>query len=146
MNRLPILALLALVGACGSTPPASAPPAPAPVVATPDSAAAAPVAAAPAPAAAAPATTDGHFAPAGVQVPVLDPEVAKWARTQQYRPTLRDGKPMWCRTEKQIGSKLDHTECVSESTIVAMRRAYDASKQDMLNALGHCQGTLCGAR
>ena len=131
MKTIPIVCALALAAGCATAPPAAPPPVR--TVAQAD-------------AAHAPLNGDA-IRSAVAPTSDADKELAKWARTQGFRPTKIADRAMWCRSETEIGSHLPHNNCVSDDTLVEMRRVYDSNKQDMLNATLGCQGMAdCGRK
>jgi len=114
----PVVAVLALLGACGTSAALADPPA---VTTTP---AAPAVTTTPAPAASVPATTPAVDSPA---TPIAGPNAAsdgiakpearassdeaaaaeeKRLRAAGYRPETRNGVKVWCRREGELGSRL----------------------------------------
>ena len=75
-----------------------------------------------------------------------DKDVASFGRTQGFRLTKVDSKVMWCKREAEIGSHLSHNNCISDDTLVEMRRVYEANKQDLMNATMGCNTGSCGQK
>jgi hypothetical protein len=74
-------------------------------------------------------------------------ELAKFARMQGFKPNRVGDRVLWCKSEAEIGSHIARNNCVSDDTLVEMRRVYDANKQDMLNATQGCQSSAaCSGR
>jgi hypothetical protein len=51
-------------------------------------------------------------------------ELVRYARNHGFKPSTKNGQPQWCKTEPQIGSKLDRTICESEPALADEFRAY----------------------
>ena len=76
-----------------------------------------------------------------------DKENAKFARMQGYRLQKRDDKVLWCRRIAEIGSHLEHNDCVSDGTLALMRKTYEQNRGELQQALGACTGqATCGAK
>jgi len=76
-----------------------------------------------------------------------DKDTAAWARQQGYRLQRRDDKVMWCRRIAEVGTKLEHNDCVSDDTIVAMRKNAELNQGQLQQALGACTGqAACGSK
>ena len=98
------------------------------------------------------ATPAAAAAPTGVaaatRADAATPEqraIQKYARNQGYKPMTRDGNTVWCRSDRPIGSTLEHTACISESTLANQQRQADLDRQDFQRRSTACAGTNCSA-
>ena len=127
-NMLVSLALgacITLMSACASQPASQPAAAPAPATAS-----------APAPANAAPAT-EADTASA------MEKRFQETARS--YKTVERDGKKMYCKREKTIGSTIPTMQCYTESQLRNQIEATEDLKKNMRRGGGNCaQSTGCG--
>jgi hypothetical protein len=156
MKIVSLLFALGTLAACASAPPAAPPAAPAatasaaaPAAAPAPATAAAPAAAATPAAAAEPgsaaAPLNGNMVRSAVAPSSeADKELARWARTEGFRLTKIKQKVMWCKNDAEIGSHLARTNCVSDDTLVEMRKVYEANKSDLLNLTRGCSSGMSG--
>jgi hypothetical protein len=122
MNSVLLAAAVSLVAACASSPTN----APAP------SATPAPVA-----------------APASEAKPEADAATLAEKRFQEaarsYRKVEKDGKTMYCKKEKPMGSTVPRTQCIAESQLRLEVEQMDELRDRMRNTGGRCtHGTGCG--
>jgi hypothetical protein len=129
MNTLLLAAAVSLVAACASSP-ADAPAtsaAPAPVAAT-------------APAAAAPAAS-AEAKPEADAATLAEKKFQEAARS--YRKVEKDGKTMYCKKEKPMGSTIPRMQCIAESQLRLEVEQMDELRDRMRNS-GRCtHGTGC---
>lgn len=125
---------VALMAACASTPPEG--PAAAPAA---SSAPAAAPAAAPAPAAAATPEAAAETEAATLAEKKFQ-ELAK-----SYKMVQKDGKTMYCKREKVIGTTIPTMQCYSESQLRMEVQRMDDMRDRMRNSSRCTTGAGCGA-
>ena len=125
-----LAAAVSLMAACASSPAdAPAPAAPAPVAAK--------APAAPAPAASAEAMPEADAAT------LAEKKFQEAARS--YRKVEKDGKTMYCKKEKPMGSTVPRLQCITESQLRVEVEQMDDLRDRMRNSGGRCtHGAGCG--
>ena len=98
------------------------------------------------------ATPAGAAAPTGVAAATgaaaATPEqraIQKYARNHGYKPMAHKGNTVWCRSDKPIGSTLEHTVCISESTLANLQRQAELDREDFQRRSTACAGMACSA-
>jgi len=130
MNTVLLAAAVSLVAACASSPAD----APAP------SAAPAPVAAA-APAAAAAPTAAAQAQPEADAATLAEKKFQEAARS--YRKVEKDGKTMYCKKEKPMGSTIPRMQCIAESQLRLEVERMDELRDRMRNSSRCTHGSGC---
>jgi len=134
LTVLPILAATLAFTACATDPSTPAP-------------AAKPVVNAVQPASPAPVLGGVPASASAAAGPTTDAQVLelhKFARNQGYKPTTRDGKPIWCKSETPIGSHLAKDVCVPEGALADMQRQSIENQDALGQAQRICSGGACG--
>jgi Skp family chaperone for outer membrane proteins len=123
--RCSVLAVAVALAACASAPPAAPAAATAPATA---SKTASPVAA-------------PSEAEAATQLEKKFQEAAR-----SYKVVEKDGKTMYCKKEKVIGSTIPTLQCLSEAQLRLQVEQMDQMRDRMRNTGGRCTGGVgCGA-
>jgi hypothetical protein len=71
-------------------------------------------------------------------------DLEKNAHTMGYKPRkTKDGEVRWCKTEAQIGTHFETTNCISED-MLAQRVEEMLKSQDLMRSMaGQCNGSNC---
>ena len=70
-------------------------------------------------------------------------ELQKFARNHGYRSFKKGDGVVWCKTDASLGTRLEHSTCVTEAALVDLRRTTEQNKQDMLRMMQYCTGMSC---
>jgi Skp family chaperone for outer membrane proteins len=94
-------------------------------------------------------------APAAASAPALAPSEAEAATqlekkfqdaARSYKVVQKDGKTMYCKKEKVIGSTIPTMQCLSEAQLRLQVEQMDQMRDRMRNSGGRCtNGAGCGA-
>jgi hypothetical protein len=90
------------------------------------------------------ATTTTTTAAASTSAPVLTEETLKQVRARGYKQRVRNGKSVYCRNEKSIGSRFEETVCIPESEIAAVLKLEQQRQSEIARNRGrNCTGAGC---
>ena len=71
-------------------------------------------------------------------------ELHKFARMQGYKPSTRNGAPIWCKSDTAIGTHLAKEVCVPEGALADMQRQSIENQEALGQAQRICNGGACG--
>ena len=69
--------------------------------------------------------------------------IRKYGRDQGYKPVVRNGDTVWCKSEKRLGSTLEQLKCVSETTLADAQKQAELNRQDLQRQSVPCIGPAC---
>ena len=70
-----------------------------------------------------------------------EPMEEKLLRDQGYKPTMRNGERVFCRSEKPTGSNLPSTHCLTAAEAEALAKAAKENTERIQHSKGGCIGT-----
>jgi hypothetical protein len=89
-------------------------------------------------------TTTTTTAAVSTSAPVLTEETLKQVRARGYKQRVRNGKSVYCRNEKSIGSRFEETVCIPESEIAAVLKLEQQRQSEIARNRGrNCTGDGC---
>jgi len=143
-----LLSFVVLVGGCASQPKT---PAAAPLTATASTTAGGAPAAVPG-AVAAPSAVAASGGAAAQSVATdsassaqaTSPDaILKAARSMGYKPQHHNAQSVYCRNEAPLGSRFEHSVCLTEDQVVAAIKNTAATQDYLRTATGQCAGNTC---